>query len=178
MSQFQLDKDISILSASASFSRFFYGISVDLFQIGVLLVNKLARVLFLLEELFQKGRFLNNFLICFFRGKIYNLGYPFIQIYWINCGKLKKGFPRNQNKQGGTHMKNEVIEKIAALATAAFGLVAALAWNGAIQAIFKKVFGTAEGIGPMLVYAIVVTIIAVIVTLWIGKASEKAKSKE
>jgi hypothetical protein len=75
-------------------------------------------------------------------------------------------------------MRNEVIEKIAALATAAFGLVAALAWNGAIQAIFKKVFGSAEGIGPMLVYAIVITIIAVIVTLWIGKASEKAKSRE
>ncbi len=75
-------------------------------------------------------------------------------------------------------MRNEVTEKIAALATAAFGLVAALAWNGAIQAIFKKVFGTAEGIGPMLVYAVVVTIIAVIVTIWIGKASQKAKAKE
>jgi hypothetical protein len=75
-------------------------------------------------------------------------------------------------------MRNEVIEKIAALATAAFGLVAALAWNGAIQAIFKKAFGTAEGIGPMLVYAIVVTIIAVIVTVWIGKASERSKKRE
>ena len=42
-------------------------------------------------------------------------------------------------------MRSEVIEKIAALVTAAFGLVAALAWNGAIQAIFKKVFGTPEG---------------------------------
>jgi hypothetical protein len=72
-------------------------------------------------------------------------------------------------------MKNDVLEKIAALATAAFGLVAALAWNGAIRAIFKKAFGTAEGIGPMLVYAIVVTIIAVLVTIWIGKASQKAK---
>jgi len=39
-------------------------------------------------------------------------------------------------------MKSEVIEKIAALVTAAFGLVAALAWNGAIQAIFKQVCGT------------------------------------
>ena len=74
-------------------------------------------------------------------------------------------------------MKSEVIEKIAALVTAAFGLVAALAWNGAIQAIFKKVFGTAEGIGAMLTYAIVVTIIAVLVTIWIGRASERAKSK-
>jgi hypothetical protein len=74
-------------------------------------------------------------------------------------------------------MKSEVIEKIAALVTAAFGLVAALAWNGAIQAIFKKVFGTAEGIGAMLTYAIVVTIIAVLVTIWIGRVSERAKSK-
>lgn len=74
-------------------------------------------------------------------------------------------------------MKSEVIDKIAALVTAAFGLVAALAWNGAIQAIFKKVFGTAEGIGPMLVYAIVVTIIAIIATIWVGKAAGKAKKE-
>jgi hypothetical protein len=74
-------------------------------------------------------------------------------------------------------MKSEVIEKIASLVTAAFGLIAALAWNGAIQAIFKKVFGTSEGIGSMLTYAIIVTIIAVLVTIWIGKASERAKGK-
>ena len=72
-------------------------------------------------------------------------------------------------------MKNEVVEKIAALVTVAFGLVAALAWNGAIQAIFKKVFGTAEGITSMVVYAVVVTIIAIIATIWVGKAAEKAK---
>ncbi len=74
-------------------------------------------------------------------------------------------------------MKSEVIEKIAALVTAAFGLVAALAWNGAIQAIFKQVFGSAEGVGPMLVYAVIVTIIAVIATIWVGKASAKAKKE-
>jgi len=72
-------------------------------------------------------------------------------------------------------MKSEVIEKIAALITAAFGLVAALAWNGAIKAIFKQLFGTSEGIGPMLTYAIIVTIIAVIVTIWIGNVAEKSK---
>jgi hypothetical protein len=72
-------------------------------------------------------------------------------------------------------MKSEVIEKIAALITAAFGLVAALAWNGAIQAIFKQVFGTSEGIGPMLTYAIIVTIIAVLATIWIAKVAENSK---
>ena len=66
-------------------------------------------------------------------------------------------------------MKKNVIEKLAALITAAFGLVAALAWNDTIKAIFKAVFGTSDGIGPMLIYAIIVTIIAVAVTIWIGK---------
>jgi len=37
-------------------------------------------------------------------------------------------------------MKSEVIDKLGALVTAAFGLVAALAWNGAIKAIFLKAF--------------------------------------
>ncbi len=74
-------------------------------------------------------------------------------------------------------MRSEVIDKLAALITAAFGLVAALAWNGAIQAIFKKIFGTSEGVGPMVIYAVVVTIIAVIATLWIGKAAAKAKKE-
>lgn len=72
-------------------------------------------------------------------------------------------------------MKGEVIDKIAALVTAAFGLVAALAWNGAILAIFKKIFGTAEGILSMIVYAVIVTIIAVFATIWVGKAAEKSK---
>jgi len=69
----------------------------------------------------------------------------------------------------------EVIEKMAALLTAAFGLVAALAWNGAILAIFKAVFGSSETIPALLVYAVVVTIIAVIVTIWIARVAEKAK---
>lgn len=72
-------------------------------------------------------------------------------------------------------MKKDVIEKLSALIVAAFGLVAALAWNGAIQAIFIKYYGSAEGIGPMLTYAIIVTIIAVIISIWIGKIESRAK---
>ena len=72
-------------------------------------------------------------------------------------------------------MKKEVIEKLAILITTAFGLIAALAWNDAIKQIFIEVFGTAEGVGPMLVYAVVVTIIAVIATMWIGKLAGEKK---
>lgn len=74
-------------------------------------------------------------------------------------------------------LKVQILDKIAALVTAAFGLVAALAWNGAIIAIFKEVFGEADSIGPMLIYAIVVTIIAVILTIIVAKAVTNAKKK-
>ena len=73
-------------------------------------------------------------------------------------------------------LKQEVMDKIAALITAAFGLVAALAWNDAIKAVFKEVFGTADAIGPMLIYAITVTIIAVILTIIVARAAAKAKN--
>ena len=72
-------------------------------------------------------------------------------------------------------MEKEVLEKLAALLTAAFGLVAALAWNDTIKAIFKAVFGTSDTVTAMLIYAVIVTIIAVVVTIQIGKAAEKAK---
>jgi len=74
-------------------------------------------------------------------------------------------------------LQAEVIEKIAALVTAAFGLVAALAWNEAIQAIFAAVFGAAGNIAALLGYAILVTLIAVVVTIWIGRVAGEAKSK-
>ncbi len=74
-------------------------------------------------------------------------------------------------------MKKEVIEKLASLITAAFGLVAALAWNDAIQKIFKEIFGEASSIPAMLMYAIIITIVAVIATIWVGKAAEKTQDK-
>jgi multisubunit Na+/H+ antiporter MnhG subunit len=75
-------------------------------------------------------------------------------------------------------MQKEVIEKIAALMTAAFGLVAALAWNTAIQEIFRIVFGDQSGVWAMIFYAVVVTIIAIVVTIMIGRAAEKAGVKK
>ena len=73
-------------------------------------------------------------------------------------------------------LKQEILDKIAALITAAFGLVAALAWNDAIKAVFKEIFGTSDAVGPMLIYAIIVTIIAVILTLTVARAASRAKS--
>jgi uncharacterized membrane protein YidH (DUF202 family) len=75
-------------------------------------------------------------------------------------------------------MQKEVVEKIAALITAAFGLVAALAWNEAIQEIFRLAFGEQSGIWAMIAYAVIVTIIAVVVTIWIGRVAEKSTGRK
>lgn len=74
-------------------------------------------------------------------------------------------------------LKVEVLTKITDLATAAFGLVAALAWNDAIKAIFDAIFPKAGNIAAQVVYAVVVTIIVVIITLRLGKLVNLAKSK-
>ena len=79
-------------------------------------------------------------------------------------------------------MKAQVIEKLAALITAAFGLIAALAWNDAFKALFKGPCGV-EGAGALCslasggpwIYAVIVTIIAVAATIWIGKIAERHK---
>ena len=75
-------------------------------------------------------------------------------------------------------MKKDMIEKLSVLITGAFGLVAALAWNEAITGLFKE--GGAlyflAAFGPW-AYALVVTILAVIATIWIGKVAEHAKGK-
>jgi hypothetical protein len=77
-------------------------------------------------------------------------------------------------------MRKDVIEKVSALIIAAFGLVAALAWNDAIKAMFVGPCGT-EGAGALCmlssggpwVYAIFVTVLAVLATIWVGKAASK-----
>ena len=79
----------------------------------------------------------------------------------------------------GGLLKYEVLDKMSALITAAFGLVAALAWNDAIKSLFAEggplYFMAAYGIWG---YAILVTLIAVVVTIWVGRLAERAKKEE
>ena len=65
------------------------------------------------------------------------------------------------------------LQTMISLAAAAFGVVAALAWNSAITALVKQIFGTGGQIVSLFVYAIVITIIAVIVMVNLGKLAER-----
>jgi hypothetical protein len=64
-----------------------------------------------------------------------------------------------------------------ALFSAAFGVVAALAWNVAITDLIKQLLPAGKGIVWEFIYAIIITIIAIVVMVQMGKAAERAGGK-
>jgi hypothetical protein len=70
-------------------------------------------------------------------------------------------------------MSREVLTTTLQLATTAFGLVAALAWNDAIQTLFATVFGEAGDLAAKFLYALLVTAIVVLITIRLGKLKER-----
>ncbi len=66
-----------------------------------------------------------------------------------------------------------IVQSCIALASAALGLVAALAWNDAIKALMKEFLGENEGLAALFTYAILATLIAVVVVLVLAKAAAK-----
>lgn len=70
----------------------------------------------------------------------------------------------------------QVLDTIAALMTAAFGLIAALAWNEAIKWAVSQVFAADPGVG-LFIYAIIVTVLAIVAVILIGRSIAKLKAK-
>ena len=66
-----------------------------------------------------------------------------------------------------------VKEKMITLILAGFGLVAALAWNDAIQTLFNSLLPKGSGLIGKFVYAVIVTFIVVIISLQLKRISEK-----
>ncbi len=72
------------------------------------------------------------------------------------------------------------------LSTSGFGVVAALAWNDAIQSFVKeyidKYFSAGSGIISRFIYAIIITVIAVLVTYQLAQLfkveDEKKENKD
>ena len=74
-------------------------------------------------------------------------------------------------------LKIEILDKIITLVMASLGLVAALAWNEAIQQIFKDIFGQASSTWAMVLYALIITVIVVLLTLKLTRMLDVAKQK-
>ncbi|EKF85661.1 DUF5654 family protein [Methanobacterium formicicum] len=73
-------------------------------------------------------------------------------------------------KKQANEVKGQVLQTIATLITTAFGLIAALAWNEAIKAIILQFLPKGSDLWGLLIYAVVITIIAVVATIIIGRA--------
>jgi Family of unknown function (DUF5654) len=69
----------------------------------------------------------------------------------------------------------EVLKEVLTLATAGFSLIAALAWNETIQAAVNQFLPVGNGSALLgkFIYAMVVTILAVFVTINLSKFKER-----
>lgn len=66
-----------------------------------------------------------------------------------------------------------ILQTMITLAAASLGLVAALAWNEAIKALIKTVLGEDDSLAGLFTYAILATVIAVVVLLVLGRAAAR-----
>jgi hypothetical protein len=64
-----------------------------------------------------------------------------------------------------------------ALASVAFGIIAALAWNTFITDVIKMFLPAQKGLIPEFIYAAVVTVLAVLVMSSLGKLAERTGGK-
>ena len=79
------------------------------------------------------------------------------------------------SKQNQKSLKLEILEKLSSLITAGFGLVAALAWNEVIQDFFATIFPKPNMLLGKFIYAVIITLIIVIVTVKLGNIISKLK---
>ncbi|VWX50713.1 DUF5654 family protein [Novosphingobium sp. 9U] len=64
------------------------------------------------------------------------------------------------------------LQTMIALASASLGLVAALAWNEAIKATLVRL-GLGDSLSGLYTYAIIATVIAVVVLFWLGRLASR-----
>jgi riboflavin biosynthesis pyrimidine reductase len=76
-------------------------------------------------------------------------------------------------------LTGEVLDKFSQLIVTALGLVAALAWNTAIQHLFDRIFGEAgAALAGQFLYATLITLVVIFATIAVSRAAERAKKRE
>lgn len=78
--------------------------------------------------------------------------------------------------------QHQLLQQLIALSTSGFGLVAALAWNEAIQAFVKDYiqpyFPDPSGTTSKLIYALLITCFAVLITYQLSRLASRWSKKD
>lgn len=78
-----------------------------------------------------------------------------------------------EHVQASLQLVRMVLQTMITLASASLGLVAALAWNEAIKATIHKYFGAGESLAALYTYALLATLIAVIVLISLARVAAR-----
>jgi len=85
--------------------------------------------------------------------------------------------PKIKPPKSNKELPKAVIRQMSTLATSGFGLVAALAWNNvikeAVEIYIKPIIGEKSGLFSLIIYAILITALAITVTFQLSKLEEK-----
>lgn len=85
-------------------------------------------------------------------------------------------------QQKEKHFHQELIQQLVTLSTSGFGLVAALAWNEAIQTFVKeyiqRFYPDQAGVVSKFIYAIIITAFAVLITYQLSRLASRWGTKK
>lgn len=84
--------------------------------------------------------------------------------------------PKKSDKEKSFH--KELMQQLVVLSTSAFGLVAALAWNEAIQQAVKDYIEPSipgSGLLSRVIYALLITALAVLITYQLSRLASKTR---
>lgn len=80
-----------------------------------------------------------------------------------------------QKKSAIAEFRHEAMNTFTTLFTSAFGLVAALAWNETVKEAIDRYISPGAGLGSKLIYAFLVTLLAIVVSYEFGRITTKLK---
>lgn len=87
-----------------------------------------------------------------------------------------------KKKKSVKPLPHAIADQIITLISTSFGLVAALAWNEAIKeyvsVFIKPYFAKGSGVISLFIYAVVITIVAVIITIQTARILKKINPKK
>lgn len=84
----------------------------------------------------------------------------------------------SKSKRIAAEVRSQFVTQTSMLMTSAFGLVAAFAWNELVRDAIDRYIAPGNGLKSRLIYAIFVTILAVLVSYQFGKLAAKYKIED